>query len=327
MKQWLLRLWFVGLTTIVLVFFSEKAYWYPQGYTIGELILFYAMPVYACLWAINTFQVRRLSGVVLIATLFAFLVEGVLTPVIYEAGLFDPIMPAYFIGWHGLLGVVFGWYFVRRWLVNQQCGRLLVGSALFGAFWGTWAIVYWLPENMTEYTYGGQWPVAEFGLHALTFTLMLMLGHWLLGRGGWQAKFVLGRWEKWGVTAVLIFFFATLALPAAPLGILKLLVMLTAVSLPLWIKRRREPPGTLFADLAGSVPARHVLPLLAMPLLATAVYGLATVSQPPETVLRDMFELIPLAQALLGALLFVWALIATIRPSKRTQTTLSGELT
>lgn len=314
MKQLLSRFWFVGLVTAVLVFFSEKAYWYPQGYVVAELLLFYAVPVYACLWAIDHFQVQRVSGVILIAALFAFLTEGVLTPVIYEAGLFDPIMPAYFIGWHGLLAVVFGWYGIRRWLLKGQWRRLLAGSVLFGLFWGTWAPVYWLPENKLAFANSGQWPVAEFGLHALTFTLLLMLGHWLLGQGGWQATFMPGRWEKWGVTAVLIFFFTTLAFPAAPLGILKLLLLLTAVFLPLEINRRRQPSGTLLADLAGSVQARHILPLLAMPLLATAVYQFAAVNQPTETMLRDIFELIPLAQALLGALCFVGALIVSLRP-------------
>lgn len=102
------RLLFVILSTATMVFFSEKAYWYPQGYALGELILFYAFPVYACFWAIAHFRVRRLPALILVAALYAFLVEGVITPVIYEAGLFDPIMPAYFIGWHGLLAVIFG---------------------------------------------------------------------------------------------------------------------------------------------------------------------------------------------------------------------------
>lgn len=317
MKQLLSRFWFVALVTAVLVFFSEKAYWYPQGYAIAELLLFYAVPVYACLWAINRFQVQKLSGVILIAALFAFLIEGVLTPVMYEAGLFDPILPAYFIGWHGLLAVVFGWYGIRRWLLTGQWPRLFAASVLFGIFWGIWALVYWLPENKLAFVEGGRWPTAQFGWHALTFTLLLMLGHWLLGQGGWQATFVPGRWEKWGVTAVLIFFFVTLALPAAPLGILKLLLLVTAVFLPLEINRRRQPSGTLFADLAGSVQARHLLPLLAMPLLATAVYQFAVVNQPTETMLHDIFELVPLAQALLGAFCFGGALIVTLWPLDR----------
>ncbi len=50
-----LRLIFVTLSTAIVVFFSEKAFWYPQGFILGELILFYAIPIYACLWALDHF--------------------------------------------------------------------------------------------------------------------------------------------------------------------------------------------------------------------------------------------------------------------------------
>ena len=70
-------------------------------------------------------RVRRLSALVLAAALFVFLVEGVLTPAIYEAGLFDPVIPALTIGWHGLLSVIFGWYCLRKWLISGQWGRLI----------------------------------------------------------------------------------------------------------------------------------------------------------------------------------------------------------
>ena len=105
-----------------------------------------------------------------------------MTPVIYEAGLLDPIMPAYFIGWHGLLSFMFGLYYLRRWLVRGEWRKLLISSALFGIFWGLWATVYWLPENSRDFVLTGQWSVFDFGVHALTFTLMLMVGHLLLGR-------------------------------------------------------------------------------------------------------------------------------------------------
>ena len=70
MKQWVKRLIFVVLVTAVFVFFSEKAYWYPQGYAIFELILFYGVTVYAVLWAIDYFKVRNLAGMILVAGLF-----------------------------------------------------------------------------------------------------------------------------------------------------------------------------------------------------------------------------------------------------------------
>lgn len=306
-----------------MVFFSEKAYWYPQGYAVGELILFYAFPVTACLWAIDYFHVRRLSALVLVAALYAFIVEGVLTPVIYEAGLIDPVMPAYFIGWHGLLSVVFGWYSLRKWLVKGEWPHLMAASLLFGFFWGIWSLTYWLPENFAGFSNPGQWPIVAFGLYALTFSLMLIAGHWLLGQIQWPERLGLSRFEKWGVLAVLVFFFATLSLPFAPLGMLKLAVLLAAVFLPLFLNRQREPVGSLLGDLGGPVQLRHALILLLMPLMATTVYGFASVLPLDEEIIQTILELTPFFQSLVGAMIFAWALVATIRSLSHRSTTLA----
>ena len=141
------RLLFVLLVTAVLVFFSEKMYWYPTGYVLGELLLFYAVPVFLCLWTIDVFRVNSTATVMLVAALFAFLTEGVLTPVLYEGGLLDPILPAYFLGWHGVLSFLFGFYFVRKWLLAGHWWRLLFASGAVGLLWGSWSTTYWLLEN------------------------------------------------------------------------------------------------------------------------------------------------------------------------------------
>lgn len=319
MKTFTKRLLFVILSTIVVVFFSEKAYWYPQGYVIVELVLFYAFPVYAVLWAIDYFRVRRLSALVLVAALYAFLVEGVLTPVIYEAGLFDPIMPAYFIGWHGLLSVVFGWYFLRKWLVRGQWQRLLASSVLFGLFWGIWSTTYWLPESFSDFTNPGQWPVRDYFFHSLTFTFMLIVGHGLLGHSGWQPELKLGKAEKLILFAVLLFLFVTMVFLVVPFGTLKLALLLTVIFLPLWINRRRENDSAVFAELAGTVRIQHLLGLLLMPVMATSVYVMTASLQPSENLIRAISELISAAQSLVGIVVFVWALITTVWGRRKTE--------
>jgi hypothetical protein len=315
-----LRLIFVALSTAVMVFFSEKAFWYLAGYALPELIFFYAFPVYACFWAIDHFRVRRLPAVILIAALYAFLVEGVLTPVLFEAGLLDPIMPAYFVGWHGLLSLTFGWYVMRKWLIHGRRRRLLLASALFGVFWGIWSITYWLPESGAELAQAAAaesmagaavWPISQFALYAFVFSGVLMVSHWLLGQGGWRSSFRMSKGEKWVIGLSLILFFATLSAPAAPLGFLKLGVLLGVLYLPLARNRRREKGGSLFAALAGGVQLTHTWPLLATPLAATAVYAAASVSQLPEETIRLLLELIPPLQSVLGGVIFLWAVAAT----------------
>ena len=188
------RLLFVLLSSTVMVFFSEKTFWYVQGYAILELVLFYALPVAICMWIIELFQVQRFSGLVLIGGFFGFLVEGVLTPVVYEAGLLDPIMPAYFVGWHGMLSLVLGWYFIRKCLVERRWKRLLLTSSFFGIFWGLWSLPYRLPESILEFQalaeagehyIPGIWPVFDYALYTTIFTCMLAISHWLLGKGIW----------------------------------------------------------------------------------------------------------------------------------------------
>jgi hypothetical protein len=249
-----------------------------------------------------------------------------LTPVIYEAGLLDPVMPAYFIGWHGLLSVVLGWYLLRKWLVNGQWGRVLAGGTLFGLFWGIWALTFWLPETIAEFeqltasgepAFPGPWPVFDFALHAFTFTLSLIAVHWLLGRGFWQISFHPGKVERLGIVLSLAALFGLLVLPVTPLAILKLTVMLGIVFLALRMNRDQEAGASLLADLVGPVKLSHALAILAMPAAAVVVYAAAMSVQPSENLLRLILEGVPPLQSLIGAGMFLWALVTTLRPRRK----------
>ncbi len=324
MKQLIKRLGFVFLLTVVAVFFSEKAYWYPTGFAIFELWIFYSVPIFACLWAIDYFKVNNFPTLILIASLYAFLVEGVITPVIFEGGLFDPIMPAYFIGWHGILAIVLGWFWFRKWLIDTQPIRLIGGAVGFGLLWGAWSISYWLPEYQVEYadsigplgSVGPFWQVEEFGMYAFFFTGIMILSHLLLGLGGWQSLFKPSKFERWIIVILLLFFFGTLSFPGAPFGILKLAVMLTAVFIPLYQHRKRSRDETLLQQLDQPIYKSRLWYLFLMPLVATAVYALALPIQGDYETLLFVSELVTLFQAALGAGLFIWALFKTIAPSK-----------
>jgi hypothetical protein len=329
MKNLLNRLLFVFLSTTIMVFFSEKAYWYTQGYALGELILFYAFPVFAGLWAIERFRVDRLAPLVLISGLFAFLVEGVLTNVIYEAGLLDPIMPAYFIGWHGLLSVVFGWVLIRQWLVQGQWQRILFGATAFGLFWGAWSLTFWLPENINDPDTiahvletgvpAGQWPVSDFALYTFTFTVVLMLAHWLLGRGFWPREFKPGRIETGIFFGALALYFAVNVLWANPLALFKMAALLGVILWGLRFSTRIQSSHNIYEKLAGRVTSTQLAGLLAMPVAATGVYALAAALPLSEAFIRTwLFEMLPPLQTLVGGVVFLWALAVTFR-SARTQ--------
>ena len=320
MKSTIRRLLFVGLSTAITVFFSEKAYWHVQGYAYVELVLYYAFPVYACLWAIDYFRVRRVSALVLVGALYAFLIEGVLTTVLYEAGLLDVLMPAYFIGWHGLLGLVFGWYLLRRWLVKGQWERVLTFGSVFGLFWGIWAITWWLPEAFEGPARVDRWSIVDFGLYACVFASTLALSHWLLGQGVWPRAFKLSKVEKWLIGLSLVALFGLTVFPVLPVAIVKLVVLLGIVFLGLRAGRVGEANGsnpTVFSELAGSVKGGHVLALFAMPMAATGVYAFATIWQPSESGIRLVLEGMPMVQALGGAGVFFWAIFSELKLRRR----------
>ncbi len=305
-----------------MVFFSEKTFWHIQGYAIVELVLFYAIPVGACIWIIDLFQVQRLSGVVLVGGLFGFLVEGILTPVVYEAGLFDPVMPAYFVGWHGLLSLVFGWYLIRKWLIEGKWKQLTLASTLFGFFWGIWSLNYRLPESIQEFEsyvkagefwLPGAWAVRDFALFALVFTGMLMFGHWLLGRKIWQSKFSLNKWEIGLLVSVMGFIYYFQVFPIVPLGILKLAVLIILVLIPLSIQKQKRDRSCVLESLDGQIQFSQTLPLLVIPLAASLVYGLAALIQLPENLLRLSFQSIYTIQMLAGGGFFIWAWVDTFR--------------
>ena len=308
-----------------MVFFSEKTFWYIQGYAIVALVLYYAVPVAACMWVINFFQVQRLSGVVLVGGLFGFLVEGILTPILYEGGLLDPVMPVYFVGWHGLLSVVFGWYLIRKWLVEGNWKRLSLTSTLFGLFWGIWSLGYRLPESIQEFEayvqageswLPGAWPVMDFAFFALIFSSMLMIAHWLLGRGIWRSKFSLKKWEIGVLVFVMVFIYAFQVFPIVPLGFLKLAFLIVLVVIPLNSQKRRGGLPCILDSLSRQIRFSETLPLLVIPVTASLVYGLAAVFPPPEDLVRLIFQSIYAIQGLVGGGFFIWAWVDTYRKGK-----------
>jgi hypothetical protein len=304
-----------------MVIFSEKVFWYIQGNSIGELILFYSFPVYACLWALDRFRVRRIAPLILIAAMFGFLVEGVLTPVLYEAGLLDPVMPAYFVGWHGLLSVVFGWYLLHIWLVEGRWRRVLAAGGLMGVFWGIWSLPYRLPESIAEFEalvqqgesfIPGAWPVLDYMLYVYVFTLVLAAAHWVLSRI-WLTSFQPGRIELSLVGLVLIALFGFTVIPVVPLGIVKLAFLFGLIYLGLRANQKQTNVNSLLVDLTGTIRFGHLLSLLSIPAMASLVYAGGALLQPSDPLLRILYQTIATLQALIGAIVFIWALITCLR--------------
>jgi hypothetical protein len=315
------RLAFALLSAAVLLVFSEKLFWYVTGYGLLDLLLGYFFPAFVLLWVVDTFRVRRLAPLFLAAAVFGFVAEGMLTNTLYEGGPLAWFSVSYTpLAWHAPLSVVFGWWWLRRELLAGRTRRVALGCAAVGVPWGLWALAWWLPENaadsvlLAQGARLGRWPVADFALHAFTFTGLLALAHGLLGRGGWQVSFRPSWIEIALVAAGLLLFFGALVLTVYPWAPLRLLVLVGVTLIALYVNKRREPPGSVLSDLAGPVPPRRLPALGAMPAAAVAVYALATVVEPSVDVITGITAYgLVLGTAVLGWLAFLAALVATIR--------------
>ncbi|HRO91694.1 MAG TPA: hypothetical protein PLC06_14445 [Promineifilum sp.] len=317
------RIGFALLSAAVLIVFSEKMFWYVTGYSFLDLLIGYFFPAFILLWVIDAFRVRRLAPLFLAGAVFGFLAEGMLVGTIYEGGPLNWFSVSYTpLAWHAPLSVVFGWYALRRWLVAGRPRAMALGCAAVGLFWGLWAMAWWLPENATDpvlLAQGarlGQWPVGEFALHAFTFSGVLAVALWLLGRGGWSS-FRPSKVEVAVVVAGLLVFFVAGVLLAVPWAPLKLLPLLGVTLLALYVNKRKEPPGSLLADVAGPVQLARLPLLLVMPAVAVAVYALGVVLAVPVEVIYGITAVGGvMGTAVLGALVFLAALVWTIRGSR-----------
>lgn len=315
------RLAFVLASTAIVIVFSEKYFWYVTGFGFADLLLGYFFPTAVFLMLVEAFRIRHLAPLFLAAAVFGFLTEGVLVGTIYEGGPLGLFNLSYTpLAWHAPLSIVFGWYALRRWLVEGKTRALVIACSGIGLLWGLWTLAWWLPENVADpqlLAQGaqlGQWPLWQFAAHAFLFTAVVMVAHWLFGRGVWLAHFRPTWPEKFVVAGGLLFFFGFVVLPQIPWAPLKLGVALAAALLPLFVYRRRQPEGSLLADLTGPVQARHALILLIMPAVAVAVYALAAAGNLSTDIIHliTAFGLV-LGPAIGGAIAFALAIVFTLR--------------
>jgi hypothetical protein len=234
-------------------------------------------------------------------------------------------MPAYFVGWHGFLSLGFGWYLIRKWLLEGKSGSLAISSLMLGLFWGTWSLSYRLPETIKEFEayvqageswLPGAWPFQDFLFYTVVFTLMLMVAHWLLGRGLWRTSLGLKIWEIVLLGGIILVIYSSQVLPVVPLGFLKLSGLAALVLLPLWISSRRSGEPGILVTLAGGFNLSRTAPLLLIPISASLVYGLAEIFPLPLDLLQAITSIMYPLPALLGGGLFSWAWIDTIRKKK-----------
>ncbi len=313
---------FVLLTSTIVVMASERAYWYWTGITVDSVLfisVFYALPTMAGLWTLALTPARRVHQVALAAAVFAIVVEGVLTPIIYLDGPL-PIMAFMFMGWHGIIAFGGFWYLARRLVVERRRVLLTVVAAAFGAFWGAWALASSVGDPPDEEAVlDGLDPTvfdpAGFARYAFVVGAVLALAHWLLGFV-WPARWTPSRRSTRLVGFGCLAYLSVAVVPALFWAPLKLVVMLGGIR---WLLRRSrdgvaETEPTVLERLSGRVSVVSVLPVLAMPTVAALTYWAGWATAPSDGVLEIGYGVLVTAQIVAGGATFVWAARRAGRP-------------
>lgn len=308
---------FAYLTSVIVVMASERVYWYWAGLNADSIFVmstFYLVPTTSALWILAHIRARRIHQVVLGGAIFAFLTEGILTPVIYADGPL-PFLASLFVGWHGVLSFVGFWYLIRSWLIAQQTRLLAVASALFGSLWGVWAFAASFTDPPDLMEGGGRiLPPGEFAVYAIGVGAVLAVAHWLIGfvwPTGWRPT----RVSTWAVALVAIVYFAIGVVPAVLWAPIKLSLLIGGT---FWLLRRsaadeQEGEPTIFDRLGGSVRLRDVVAILPMPVMAAATYGAVWAIDPGESASVIVYWVLVTGQVLGGAAAYVWAARRALR--------------
>ena len=314
------QLVFLFAVAVVVVVGSERMYWFWQTSVTEHLAQagFYLVPVAVTIAVVDRYRVDRTWPLLVATPIFGYVVEGALTPVLYEGGPLVPVFPAYFAFWHGIVAMAVGVFGVRAMLLRRAWRPLLAASVGLGALWGTWSTTLRLPESLEDAELladNASLDVlgpAAFARYAVTFGLVFAVGHWVLGRV-WHSRLTRSRLVTaivGGLVVVAVVAW-TVAVPwAAP-------TFVAYVGLHLWVLRRhrRSTDATsLLARLDGPVPVTALWPLAALPAMASVSYALWWELAPSEAVLRAVFlELEIAVHLLIGGAVTLLALLKTSR--------------
>jgi hypothetical protein len=319
LKAFLHRLGAAYGSAIVLMFFSE--YFFLNEGPVSELLDtlqtgpvlvvpafvsfagFYTLFTYPMLALLSYYNVRTLSGLLLAGAVFGWATEGSTIPVIYEAIPVSFVFPS--IGWHALIDVLVGWYFVRLGMRRLGVGGSGAMFIVLGAFWGAWATWFWGGSEAD-----GLAPLspADFALVAAVSSGFWLLGLVLADRFA-SVEFRVSKWEVWVIGLIYLVLVPLIAFPYLPYS--ALIIPVTGLTIfALW--RGRNHPGgqKILRRLHKSRPPWWSYPMaLVTPATAVLVYSWffeANTQVPTDVIVQTLL--------LVGLVWFVFALVVPFVP-------------
>jgi hypothetical protein len=258
-------------TGYMFVYFSEHLFWArirpddSLGSWMGAWIA-YSFLAFIFLTLVTCFKVNDIWGLFLAGAAFGWLAEGVIVQTTYES---LPLSISFTgLAWHALITIWIGWYALQKSFFSPASFPTLKLSAVIGACYGLWAIAWWFEPD------GGISSVAGFATFSLVTTVLVILAYWL---ANWSASepFRPDRWVIILISGLFGMYFLFVAVPAKPVAIVILPILLALVYSGLRRDRLTTADDSTMNILKGPVPAWKFLSLLAIPATGILIYALA----------------------------------------------------
>ena len=258
-------------TGYIFVFFSEHVFWArvrPEDSFSEWLAVWiaYSLLAFVFLHLVTYFKVANRWALFLAGAAFGWMAEGIIVQTTYES---LPLSISFTgLAWHALITIWIGWYALRQRLSTPASLRTLKLAAAIGAGYGLWAIAWWLEPD------GGVATLGEFSTFVLITSVLVIIAYWL---ANWSASepFTPNRWVTGIIYSLFILYFLFIAVPAAPVAIIILPILLGLVYFGLRKNKQTEQNDSLPATLTSRPNSLNYLSLLAMPLTAILVYAIA----------------------------------------------------
>ncbi len=277
------------LTGYILLYYGEIVFWAtPQREGMDALSLVmtwivYSLFAYVFLSVASWYRARSVWAVFLAGAVFGWFEEGIVLQTTYgsPATPFPISISFTALAWHALIGVLVGWYVVRKILCQNRPLRMAIVASMIGAVYGYWAVFWWSepPEPMKTLLEMGRKDLVLRGFATYSFltTGLLILCLWILN-GLKSVPWQQSKTERWVLGLGTLAYFGSVTVPAAPKAIWVLPPLLGLTLLALWRNRRMEDRADALLAFTGRAGMGSYLALFCIPLVATSIYYLALVT-------------------------------------------------
>ena len=273
MKPLLQRAFLSFLIGYIVVFFSEIFFWYvkPLGIDLFVTTFFYGVVIFFCLSCITYFHVRNIWSLFLVGALFGWLTEGVIVQTIFY---FFPLSLSFTgLSWHALISFFFGFYLLRKLLLQNNYAKTVLFCLALGVFWALWFMT-WAVEAPSEGGIKLFLEPEQFIFFSFLTTLYFMLTQILLSTFK-TFSFKPSRGEVWTVGGFLLLYFLFVAVPAQPPIVFVIPPLFALIFFALWQNKQHEKRKNILTTFRGNITLKNYFLLLIIPLVASVVYFIA----------------------------------------------------